>query len=1554
MGRGPCTSAKEFEFVRLLEGVADVTKIDPNGETADRLAAIFGSFEYGEYVLPAFSAAKNGMPGGLRVLAKLAGKLAPDVLLAKTDTFMQTPVHFAAIYGSDTCLRAFYELCGESAFYVHAPDRITPVHSAATHGKVDCLRVFKALCSHPRALSTPDEIGMTPVHCAARKGHLSFLSELLQGHLNVGMLFTATAVTATARAYLRPLDRNASYRWRLLAMRYKDKFEHEVLKKESVVLPHLALPAPLDELPQPHFKNESFRHLPHDLQVVIRVMQNLWDVDYYGDTPAHHAAKGGHPRVLDLLRKAGAQSTLVARSYNANLDIGDGRTPAHYAARNGHPGCLIALHRLVADYDLSNGASSSNLVRRSSGDNISRSVDLFGVKANNGETPALDAARAGRNECLKVICGLGARRTLYERDKWECTVAHMAVRGVHSSTLHVINELIGTQILMGSDKDGMTPAHYAARHGRDECLRVLHELLGTESLCAIDKAGMTPAHYAALYGHHGCLGLLQQFGADKSLRAKCNKGNAPVHLAAMGGHDKCLRILESYLNMRTCDGRTAAHVAAACNEPVSLRLMYKELGFPYGLGDYATRDFKERTPAHYAAMRGSEECLRVLYQVDENLSAEDEDGSTPAHEAAKNGKEGCLRALGGELHAVHTLSALDNQANTPAHYAAAKGWPQCLRAMHELNIESVFLIGDAYDCLPAHYAAEQGHYACLRALCVRSVKSNLTAPDRYGQTPAHYAAKMDSRPCLEQLCQLVGYETFSAVDNKGRTCSHYAAENGHEACIRLLSKVSDLTVADREGETPIHLAARNRQLSMVDVLRGLGVDINIRNSLTGLTPVHYLARAGDEESLHRLVQSGSLDLATKSAWLRSLLQTKFGDRSKLLLKDQPRDKVLNGLLKALFADVDKSAFTFRIGSEVRPVSLMTLVLASLTLSDHAKAFTDAGFDEGKQGVLNLLLLLHAVSDVEHLHQQYPALKQLLAPHFATLKRWIARTRLSMPNLSDPPTHEEEQKLLTNGIQDALRSATCFGASSSDMVGSRLTLENVVIVGVKTIFELRIDTALPPEETERDAKKEELLRLLREIDPSIEIEFLKYGSIIIRCKCAGWGLSDGILALAEEGALLGTYTVLPLDDALPEVRGAKVVGFEPRLCATAGAIENLRPFGVVSPTAIAQDTVSIESLNGGGELLVPFPSWDSADSALPATPIDVTFINEVSYGDALRREWFGLVLNELVECGVFVNTNGTLHPNPEAGSREQQLYFTVSGWLAGLALLHGETLNHRWSIGFLKAAFGYKTTFDDIRSVDPELHQNLAAMRKMSVEELDQMCQFFVAEDRAWTRKRGSSSKRPREVALIEGGADVQVTHQTLEKFLLHYAKHVVDDDELLCGYGPYQIQAFTRGLNVFVSQKTAKRVRGYCDVLDIQMTLSGFSQINSEQVDQWRQSTVYVPEGFANAPQVQWLWEIIRDDTWSEKRSKLLRFCTGSERVPAGGFDRLMGYDDGSSDQPLQRFTVSLALTLTSDHLPTASSCFNKLNLPMYRTKEELLTKLELALQETRGFDLSG
>ena len=1270
IARGSCTSADEFAFVQLLEGVHDVTKIHPNGETALRIVAICGRFEYGEYVLPAFSAAKNGMAGCLRVMAKLAGKLAPDVLLAKTSIFMRTPVHFAAIYGHHTCLRAFYELCGEGAFYVRARNGITPVHDAATYGKVDCLRVFKALCSHPRALSTPDGTGMTPVHFAAREGHLSFLSELLQGHLNVGMLFVATAVTATARAYLRPLDRNASYRWRLLAMRYKD--EHEVLRLVELPQPH-GLPAPLVQLPQPHFKSESFHELPRDLQVVIRVMQNLWDVDCYGNTPAHEAAKRGHSGVLHLLREAGAQSTLVARSYNVNTRLGDGTTPAHNAARFGHVDCLIALQRLVADYDLSKGASSSNLVPRSSGDNISRSIDLFGIKASNGETPAHHAARYGHNECLKVICDLDARRTLYERDEWERTVAHMAVLGVHSSTLHVISELIGTQILMGGDKDGMTPAHYAARHGRDECLRVILELLGPANICALDKAGMTPAHYAARDGHDGCLGLLQQFGADECLRGECKKGNAPVHLAAMRGHNECLRILKSCLLMRAREGKTAAHVAAACNQPVSLRLMYEELGFPIGgIEDSTTRDDKARTPAHDAARRGSEECLRVLYQVGEVLCAEDEDGSTPAHEAAKNGKHNCLRALGGELHAAQTLSALDNQANTPAHYAAANGWPECLRAMHGLSepFSSVlhpFLIRDAYDCLPAHYAAEHGHDRCLTALCVQGVKSNLTARDRYGQTPAHYAAKVGSQPCLERVCQLVGHQTLSDVDNKGRTCSHYAAQNGHDGCIRLLGKVSaDLTVADLEGETPIHLAARNGLVWMVDTLRELGVDINICNSLTGLTPLHYLARAGDEESLHRLVESGSLDLATKSAWLRSLLQTKFGNRSKLLLKDQSRDNVLNGLLSTLFAN---------------------------------------------------------------------------------------------------------------------------------------------------------------------------------------------------------------------------------------------------------------------------------------------------KSTLAAAPIDVTFINEVSHGDALRREWFGLVLNELVERGVFVNTNGTLHPNPEAGGRMHQLYFRVSGWLAGLALLHGETLNHRWSIGFLKAAFGYETTFDDIRFVDPELHRHLAAMRKMSVEDLDQMCQFFVAEDRAWTRKTGSSSKRPREVALIEGGADVQVTHKNLESFLLQYAKHVVDDDknrELLCGYGPDQIQAFTRGLNSFVSKETAETVRGYCDVLDIQMTLSGFSQINSEQVEQWRKSTVYVPEGFANAPQVQWLWEIIRDEMSSEKRSKLLRFCTGSERVPAGGFDRLMGYDDGSRDQPLQRFTVSLALSLSSDHLPTASSCFNKLNLPMYRTKEQLLTKLELALQETRGFDLSG
>jgi len=61
---------------------------------------------------------------------------------------------------------------------------------------------------------------------------------------------------------------------------------------------------------------------------------------------------------------------------------------------------------------------------------------------------------------------------------------------------------------------------------------------------------------------------------------------------------------------------------------------------------------------------------------------------------------------------------------------------------------------------------------------------------------------------------------------------------------------------------------------------------------------------------------------------------------------------------------------------------------------------------------------------------------------------------------------------------------------------------------------------------------------------------------------------------------------------------------------------------------------------------------------------------------------------------------------------------------------------------------------------------------------------------------------------------------------------------------------------------------------------------------------------------VQWFWEVFRDVT-REERSLILKFCTGTSRVPLDGF------------QPL--FTLTFFKDGNESGLPNSHTCFNQL-----------------------------
>ncbi|XP_070239017.1 NEDD4-like E3 ubiquitin-protein ligase WWP1 isoform X5 [Bos mutus] len=108
----------------------------------------------------------------------------------------------------------------------------------------------------------------------------------------------------------------------------------------------------------------------------------------------------------------------------------------------------------------------------------------------------------------------------------------------------------------------------------------------------------------------------------------------------------------------------------------------------------------------------------------------------------------------------------------------------------------------------------------------------------------------------------------------------------------------------------------------------------------------------------------------------------------------------------------------------------------------------------------------------------------------------------------------------------------------------------------------------------------------------------------------------------------------------------------------------------------------------------------------------------------------------------------------------------------------------------------------------------------------------------------------------------------------------------------------------------------------------------------WQRNTVY-RHYTRNSKQIIWFWQFVKE-TDNEVRMRLLQFVTGTCRLPLGGFAELMG-----SNGP-QKFCIEKVGKDT--WLPRSHTCFNRLDLPPYKSYEQLKEKLLFAIEETEGF----
>lgn len=133
-----------------------------------------------------------------------------------------------------------------------------------------------------------------------------------------------------------------------------------------------------------------------------------------------------------------------------------------------------------------------------------------------------------------------------------------------------------------------------------------------------------------------------------------------------------------------------------------------------------------------------------------------------------------------------------------------------------------------------------------------------------------------------------------------------------------------------------------------------------------------------------------------------------------------------------------------------------------------------------------------------------------------------------------------------------------------------------------------------------------------------------------------------------------------------------------------------------------------------------------------------------------------------------------------------------------------------------------------------------------------------------------------------------------------------------------------------------KEIAGF-DERELAFLLSGTMEYDLED---WKRHTVY--KGYNQDSQsVQWLWEIVAS-FGSDHQATFLQFCTGSSRLPLEGFQGLQG-----SDGP-RKFCVQRVEDV--ERLPSAHTCFNRLDLPPFPSLEVMRERLMLAMQGSQGF----
>lgn len=323
-------------------------------------------------------------------------------------------------------------------------------------------------------------------------------------------------------------------------------------------------------------------------------------------------------------------------------------------------------------------------------------------------------------------------------------------------------------------------------------------------------------------------------------------------------------------------------------------------------------------------------------------------------------------------------------------------------------------------------------------------------------------------------------------------------------------------------------------------------------------------------------------------------------------------------------------------------------------------------------------------------------------------------------------------------------------------------------------------------------------------------------------------------------------------------------------------------------------------------------------------LHITFRNEEGVdAGGLSREFFGILAKEIFnpDYALFTSTEDgcTFQPNANSNINPDHLsYFRFVGRIVGKAVADGFLLDAHFTRSLYKHMLGLKPTHHDMEAIDPDYYRNLKTILEYKLEDIGLDLTFSI-EDHSFGRNQ--------VIDLKENGRNIAVTEESKAEYVSLVCQHRMTKAI------SNQIQSYLDGFYELVSPELI----AIFNPRELELLISGLPDID---VHDLKKNTDYV--GWkATDRQIGWFWNVMFSLSRNEKAA-FLQFVTGSSKVPLAGFSELQGM------RGVQKFSIhktgGAGGALMSSH-----TCFNSLDLPVYKSEDELREKLLYAINEGGG-----